>query len=316
VHATPEDELNEVWNSVTITFFVFLASALLCMALIQLGINDVLKRLRQFSRAMMNWREGDLRTTLPETSPIIELQYIAQQFNSTAKTLEQAREDNKALSISLINSQELERRRLGSELHDNLGQIIAGLRARVYLIHMQTQAELPHSSQDLLKSLSSELEEAHRVIRHLITELDPVDLQTVNLNEALAQICTKWMQATHIQCDMKTTGEESPANGLSASALVHVIRIVQESLHNIYKHSNAEKVSILVVNTKDFFDLRIEDNGTTPTMLKTGYGMRSMRERAKELGASLRIQKNPGTGVTVHLHKSHQRVQANELLDC
>lgn len=316
VHATPEDELNEVWNSLTVTFFVFFASALLCMALIQLGVNDVLKRLRQFSRAMSSMREGDLRAKLPETSPIVELQDIARQFNATTLTLEQAREDNKALSISLINSQEEERRRLGSELHDNLGQIIAGLRARVYLLHMQTQSEQAYASRDMLKSLSSELEEAHRVIRHLITELDPVDLQTVNLNEALAHICVKWMQATGIQCDFETTGDISPVSALSAQELVHIIRIVQESLHNIYKHSNADRATVSLVNTPDFFDLRIENNGVAPKVMKSGYGLRSMRERAKELGASLRIQKSPGTGVTVHLHKTHQRAYSNELLDC
>lgn len=316
VYATPEDELNEVWSSLTVTFLVFFASALLCMALIQLGVNDVLKRLRQFSRAMSNMRKGNLRTKLPETSPIVELQDIAIQFNATTQTLEQALEDNKALSISLINSQEHERRRLGSELHDNLGQIIAGMRARVYLLHMQTSSEPSSSSRDILHSLSRELEDAHRAIRHLIRELDPMDLQTVNLNEALARICDKWIQATQIQCDFEYTGECPSHDELSAPEVVHIIRIVQESLHNIYKHSNADRATVSVVNTMDFFDLRIEDNGVTPTLLKSGYGLRSMRVRAKELGATLRVQKNPGTGVTVHVHKLHKRVFSNELLDC
>lgn len=315
VYATPEDELDEVWDSLTATFFVFLASALLCMALIQFGVNDVLKHMRQFSRAMSEMRDGHLGTKLPETSLIVELQDIARQFNATTLTLKQAREDNKALSISLINSQELERRRLGSELHDNLGQIIAGLRARVYLLNMQTQAEMPASGRDTLTSLSDELEEAHRLIRNMISQLDPMDLQTVNLNEALAQICTKWTQVTHIECELETSCEVSPAITLVEQEAVHIIRIVQESLHNIYKHSNATKATISLVNTLDYLDLKIKDNGVSSKELKSGYGLRSMRVRAKELGARLRVQKH-STGVTVHLHRTHQGAYSNELLDC
>lgn len=315
VYATPEDELDEVWESLTSTFFVFLVSALLCIALIQFGLNDVLKRMRQFSRAMTEMRDGHLETKLPETSPIGELQAIARQFNATTLTLKQAREDNKSLSISLINSQEQERRRLGSELHDNLGQIIAGLRARVYLLNIQTQSEMSASGLETLKSVSDELEEAHRVIRNLITELDPMDLQTVNLNEALNQICMKWMQVTYIECELEASCEVSPAITLVAQEVVHIIRIVQESLHNIYKHSNANKVTVSLVNTRDYLDLKIEDNGVSSKELKSGYGLRSMQVRAKELGARLRIQKH-STGVTVHLHKTHQRAHSNELLDC
>lgn len=315
VYATPEDELNEVWQSIAVTFMVFSSSAILCLLLIQLGINDILKRLRQFNHAIKCIREGDLQNKLPETSPISELKALAAQFNAASSALFCTQEENRALSFSLISSQEQERRRLGSELHDNLGQIISGLRARLYLLRIQTKDVANLSLQDTLESMTIDLEETHRVVRHLISELDPVDLQSMTLQESLSHICSRWQKLTGIKCltDLSISQETTPA--LKSLEIVHIVRILQEALHNIQKHANTKEVKVLAVSSDEFFDLRICDQGIGDVHLKPGYGLRSMRERAKELGAELRIQRYDEQGVVVHLHKTFIKRTAHEIFD-
>lgn len=215
---------------------------------------------------------------------------IAVQTYSLADDLRRSRE-------RLVNAREEERRRLRRDLHDGLGSSLASM-----TLHLNEAIRLhldhPERSKQAIENVQQQMQEAIADIRRLVYSLRPPALDEFGLAFALQELALQ-VPSSSLQIVLEGTDRELT---LSAAAEVAVYRIVQEALTNVVRHANASKCHIHLEMEPDILHIRIADNGKgMPVHAKPGIGVRSIRERAEELGGSLELESVPGNGMKIHV---------------
>jgi len=196
----------------------------------------------------------------------------------------------------LVLAREEERRRLRRDLHDDLAPTLASLG-----LTASTAADListnPTTATVLVKELQTEIRATVGNIRRLVYDLRPPTLDELGLLAAVRERAAQYSNAPdgfHVTLDAPA---ELPA--LPAAVEVAAYRIVQEALENVSKHSQARECVIRVVN-HNRLEIEVTDNGIgLPPNITPGVGLRSMRERAEELGGSCVIERRVNGGTRV-----------------
>ncbi len=212
----------------------------------------------------------------------------------------QAEEARTELSRRLMTAQEAERARIARELHDSIGQSLALLN-----IQMQRAAQ-PASSLTgkkvlTMPELCGKVKEIGNQISRLSHRLHSSELEFLGLAVAVRSLCREFSEQYRIKVDCTCTDLPEDLDNDFALAF---LRVVQEALHNIAKHSRASKVRVEVVGTKRDLSACIQDNGTgfevNKTRMTSGLGMVSMRERMHLIGGEFTISSKPGGGTRIH----------------
>jgi signal transduction histidine kinase len=200
----------------------------------------------------------------------------------------------------MLQTQEHTSRRFSHELHDELGQGLAAIRANIAAARKDDFDTRRHDCLQLVDSAIADVRELSQLLR-------PVVLDDFGLNAALRWLADKFSQRTNID----VTYESNLDVHLEDEDETHVFRIAQEALTNIARHSGASRVSIRLFVAASHISLTIEDNGrgiSAPEVQKhSSLGMVGMRARARQVGGELRIS-SPDTGgvhleVTIPMHK-------------
>jgi signal transduction histidine kinase len=196
----------------------------------------------------------------------------------------------------VVSGQELERRRLARELHDETGQaltsILLGLRG-------VEEAGDPNKMRAAVADLRELVVGTLQDVRRLAVQLRPKALDDFGLVPALERLVQTFSENSGIHVDLEAQlGEERLPNEVETT----LYRIVQEALTNVVKHAEATRVSILLVRRDGSATAVIEDDGrgfdpasTTPDSL----GLEGMRERAELHDGRLTIEATPGAGTTL-----------------
>ena len=202
----------------------------------------------------------------------------------------------------LVTAQEEERRRISRELHDQTGQQLAALLLGLKTLNNSTgngSASLSKGLVELQKLTERLVDEAH----HLAWELRPVVLDDLGLETAISNYVEKWSERNSIPLDF-----HSGLNKLRLPPPVetNVFRIVQEALTNVFKHAQADRVSVMLEYRNEELLVIIEDNGRgfQPEMPLTvsergGLGLVGIRERVALVGGKFNIESEPGSGATL-----------------
>jgi signal transduction histidine kinase len=194
----------------------------------------------------------------------------------------------------VVAAQEMERRRIARELHDETGQaltsLLLGLRAA-------QDAKDEAARNEALESLRALASATLQDVRRLAVDLRPKALDDFGLVAALERLVEGLRERTGMTIEF----EASLDVRLPAEVETAVYRIVQEALTNIVKHARATTVSVLVAQRKTGVTAVIEDNGAgfSPGEPGEGFGLLSMRERASLVGGHLIIESRPGGGTTI-----------------
>jgi two-component system, NarL family, sensor histidine kinase DevS len=196
----------------------------------------------------------------------------------------------------VVAGQELERRRLARELHDETGQaltsILLGLRA---VEESQGADAMRKAANDLRELVVATLQD----VRRLAVQLRPKALDDFGLAPALERLTQTFAEATELHVDVEARlGEER----LPAEVETTLYRIVQEALTNVVKHAEASNVSILLVRRDGTATVVIEDDGKgfDPEHVREGrVGLLGMRERVELHDGRLTIESVPGSGTTL-----------------
>jgi signal transduction histidine kinase len=196
----------------------------------------------------------------------------------------------------VVEAQELERRRLARELHDETGQALTSI--LLGLKGLEERFDDPES-----RSVTAELRElvvsTLQDVRRLAVELRPSALDDFGLVAALERLTTSFAEQSGIAVDFQTSlgGER-----LSGEVETALYRIVQESLTNVVKHARARHVSIVLTRKSGSIKAVIEDDGQgfdpaedTPD----GFGLVGMRERLALLGGRLQVESDGEAGTTI-----------------
>jgi signal transduction histidine kinase len=194
----------------------------------------------------------------------------------------------------VVEAQELERRRLARELHDQTGQeltsVLLGLKAVEEAASDEERAEA-------LAAVREQVVETLHDVRRLAVELRPKALDDFGLVAALEHLRDTFSEQTGMRVDLEANvGDRLPSDVETA-----LYRIVQESLTNIVKHAQARTVSIVLSRGGHAVTAVIEDDGRgfTPDDGGEGLGLLGMGERLALLGGKLKLETSPGSGTTI-----------------
>ncbi len=211
------------------------------------------------------------------------------------------RSDAEARRLSIIE----ERNHLAHELHDSLAQTLASLRFQVRLL--QETLEADGAGEDAVSDTQRvriSLDEAHTELRELLNSFRaPLDQR--GLVPALEKLASHFRQETGLSIFFQLDCRQIQ---FSAHEEMQLLRIVQESLTNIRKHAEAHTVRILLrCRTPGTYMLLVEDDGRgferSPRGGRPGehIGLTIMEERARRIGAELRLESEPGEGTRVEI---------------
>lgn len=213
--------------------------------------------------------------------------------------LEKNREQQQRFARQLIESQEAERKRIAGELHDGLGQTLLIIKNRAFL---GTKANNLEIANEQLNEISSSSGEAINQAREIAYYLRPSQLERLGLTSAVEEMLTQVSESSEIEFEYEIDsldGVFSPENE------INFYRIIQESVNNILKHSDASKAEVCVRRKLDKIELSVQDNGkgfianNLKTDGKVGFGLVGIEERAKILGGKILIKTEVGQGTKV-----------------
>jgi two-component system nitrate/nitrite sensor histidine kinase NarX len=200
----------------------------------------------------------------------------------------------------LIND---ERTRIAHELHDSLAQSLASIRYQVRVLDETMHQGDESTTWQQLERIENSLDEANTELRELIANFR-APVSNRSLIGAIEQIVSQFRNETRIKTYLQ---KEWAHDDLGKDAEVQILRIIQEALWNIRKHSHAKTVRIMLRHaSNDRYHILIEDDGvgiSTQTNGTAGehVGLTIMRERAARIGGRLRVESEPGEGTRVVL---------------
>jgi signal transduction histidine kinase len=217
-----------------------------------------------------------------------------------SQQLESLNVELRRLSMSLITTQDEERRRIARELHDGLGQELTAAKIMLQEILQQEDSK---GSGESIRDVSGMIDGMLQQIRNISYLLHPPLLDEIGLRSALGWFLDGLSKRGGIQTSLETQPAEFPR--LAPEVETALFRIIQEALTNVFRHARAQKVWVILAERKKEIAVTVRDDGVgvmehTAQFRpgNTGVGIASMRQRAKELGGEMKIRNaNPGTVV-------------------
>lgn len=226
-----------------------------------------------------------------------ELQHRNQKLAQLYQEVQGSRRQLQQLSHRLVEAQENERRAIARELHDEVGQLLTGLKMNLEVVRRMP----PQAVAANLTQAQSQLEDLMARVRNLSLDLRPAMLDDLGLLPALLWLFDRYTAQTKVQVNFKHVDIEGRyAPELETASY----RIVQEALTNVARHSRVAEVTVLLWATLDRLWVQIEDQGVgfdPDCVIATGHssGLTGMRERALLLGGQLTIESAPGGGARI-----------------
>jgi signal transduction histidine kinase len=244
------------------------------------------------------WMSSRARTTLgEEAGGLLSLQsrFVQHYFR-----LQSAERDLSSLTqatrppagISAVRQVELERERLGRELHTGVGQLLVAIRLQLEVAASQLPSP-PAGVQQALDRIATLANDAGEQVRAVSRRLHPPEWQRLSLETAVRQL---WESSGVPQRFEASLRIEPLPREPEQEAKVLVYRAVQEALTNLVRHARATRVELVLSTRGDHVLLRIQDNGVgfdvagllnAPVNVAQGIGLRSIREQASSLGGTL-----------------------------
>lgn len=200
-----------------------------------------------------------------------------------------------ALSTRLLRVQEDERHALAQELHDQIGQLLTGLRFQLE----SARTAAPNPSVDHALTITDEL---LRSIRAITLQLRPRLLDDLGLRPALEWHAKVFQNQTGISVDLELS---LPEHRLDARLEIAVFRMVQEALTNVARHSGASAASVTVTADDVALQVEVSDRGSGFDTAKAfsrhdSLGLTGLVERVRSAGGKLDLFSRPGQGTRVH----------------
>ncbi|MEX2463824.1 MAG: two-component regulator propeller domain-containing protein [Balneolaceae bacterium] len=214
------------------------------------------------------------------------------------KNLESENKRQKSFTEQLIESQESERRRIASELHDGLGQQILVIKNRAELAKMQSDKAdvLEDQLNEIMQSAVSSIQS----VRDITHGLRPVHLEKFGLTEAIENLCEQLQRTSKMEWSYHV---ENIDRYIPKNKEINFYRVIQEGTNNILKHSLANEASVIVKVEDSVIKAVIWDDGKgfdlQQLKLFAGLGFLGMKERTETLGGTLQIHSEIEKGTTL-----------------
>jgi len=248
------------------------------------------------------------------------LRDVTQRKQAEAK-LHRSRQQLRGLSVRLQSLREEERSRISREIHDQLGQMLTGLKMDLRWIEKRLAEQESHPALNpiLDKAVEAgELADATlTTVHNIVTELRPGVLEELGLAAALKHEAERFQQRSEIPCELRAS-VSLPA--LPRDRATAAFRIFQETLTNVARHAKATKVEIDLGQQEGCLVLEVRDNGRgiSPAALEDSrsFGLVGMKERAAALGGEVSLEPlaGGGTGMRLRLPLANDKTETKSKL--
>ena len=207
----------------------------------------------------------------------------------------------KLLTQASIDGQEKERKEIGKELHDNIGQQLTT--TKLFLDMAKSSAD--DTTNEMISMALKGVSDVINEIRSMSRSLMPPTLGDLGLMESISDLVETISRTQYLCIDLDHY--EFDESLVPDNKKLMLFRIIQEQLNNIVKHAEARRVSIMLRNDKPFLLLEIKDDGKgfDPKVVKKGLGLTNMRNRAELFGGEVKITSSKGKGCTLTVKVPH-----------
>lgn len=208
---------------------------------------------------------------------------------------ERAEGELRRLSTQLRHAQEDERRHLSRELHDEIGQMLTGLRLELGTL-ARLREEPGSRFEEHVSDAKALAEGALRAVRDIAVGLRPSTLDDLGLAPAIEWLAREFTRRTGVAVHVEIDPE---SDTLPEEYRTCLYRVAQEALTNCARHAQASRVAVGLRRKQESWELSVDDDGAGCLLQGAehrGLGLVGMEERLKELGGSLRVQTSPGEG--------------------
>jgi two-component system sensor histidine kinase UhpB len=270
-------------------------------------VGRALEPIESLADAMTGIEAGRYDTRVrPGGSP--EMAAICRKLNHLASVLGTAVEDKRQLAERVVSLQDVERKEIARDLHDEFGPYLFALRA--HTSSLTRLADTPEPDLEALRkhigAMSDQVNALQQFNRRVLERLRPVGLAEFGLTDALAALMRLWRE-THPGVVIETS--ISPSLGARGeTAELTIYRIIQEALTNVFRHAGATHVDVRVEPAASFpagaagteaIMVSVRDNGAgLPADHRQGFGILGMHERVLALGGTMTVV-STHQGVTV-----------------
>ena len=217
--------------------------------------------------------------------------------------LEAVNQRLKLLSKELIQTQEKERKRIASELHDGIGQMLSAIKLGIDTTMHHCQPRIQKDQNCELGRVLEKTREALDEVRRISMDLRPPMLDDLGILATLQWFFREYQQSIpHIQIHTVFDFEE---HDITIALKTVIFRITQEALNNVFKHAKASRIHFKLNRLNSTICLSIKDNGqgfnkNVSADRRHGFGLNNMHERASISGGRLDIKSNAGAGVEIN----------------
>lgn len=312
VSSNVETELGYAWHDVKTLMKLSLITVISLCTMLYFAVDWAFRPARLIVTGLEKMAQGNLSVRLVDFN-ITEWQRTGKAINQLTENLEKTLADRNQLAFNLVNAQDQERRYLTRELHDEFGQSLAGLAA--------VSSSITQSAEKECSQLVAESQHIGRITAHMmdllkdmLIRLRTVDFDELGLTERLNSMIKEW----NTRSGGKTIYEIDIADDfdlLSGTLSITILRIVQECLTNVSKHSEAKKAKVKLEKLKrtvrsNFADLAdgllltIEDDGIADTIElsdSSGIGLLGIHNRVQALAGKLTFKVNKPSGLIVNV---------------
>jgi two-component system sensor histidine kinase UhpB len=244
---------------------------------------------------------GEFETQVSVNTGPSEVRELELAFNTMVDQLRKYRSDIQSYIISILNSQEDERKRIARELHDETAQALIVLGRRIEMAEeLSDNAELTAQ----LESLRDLVDDTLQGVRLFTRDLRPPLLEELGLPRTLELLGDRTAQEQPLTVNVTIKGEPRP---LLPEVELGLYRLAQESLSNVRRHAHATRVEIGLTYEENRVRLEITDDGVgfeapknPAELIKSGrLGLMGIYERARLFGGQATITSKPGQGTQV-----------------
>jgi signal transduction histidine kinase len=208
-----------------------------------------------------------------------------------------ARLELKKLSARLVEAQENERRSISRELHDEVCQVLTGIRVELANLSRKIRSKDVDGLDVKVDEIKEMVDGSVRVVRNLALLLRPSMLDDLGLVPALQWQAREVSKRTGLRVKVAA---ESVSEDLPEDHKTCIYRVVQEALHNCVQHSQASIVRVTVQHESSGILLAIQDDGKGfDAQQERGMGLLGMQERVSHLGGTFSVESLPGNGAIV-----------------
>lgn len=280
---------------------------LITLAVYTLMQRLIVQRIEHLQKPLVALASGEFSVRLPTTDrPRDEIDLLKQNVNRIADDLERYIQEREKLLKSRYQAMLEERERIAREMHDGVAQLLGYVNTKSNAIRLNLKGNKQKKALEQLDQLSSASQEAMLEMRTSILGLRTSVGQDESLANTVATFLQKFYELTgiEVESDLPSADEEIE---LSPERELHLLRITQEALANIHKHSGAKQAHITLRRINGQIELRIRDQGAgfdlpaESAKDTLAQGLANMHARATAMGATLDITTHHHQGTEIVL---------------